>query len=82
MEKTLTPAEIADAIINDYDGDVERVRQFYLAAVRLRGSSPLADQVLDRLDRWLIENRWMPMLRPFLERYDAAHPFEEGDDEY
>lgn len=68
MDKTFTPAEIADAIINDFGGDVEQVRQFYLAAIRLRGSSPLVDQVLNKLDHWLIENRWIPMLRPILDR--------------
>jgi hypothetical protein len=57
MEKTFTAAEIADGIINDFAGDVERVRQFYLAAIRLRGSSAQVDQVLDQLDHWLIENR-------------------------
>ena len=68
MDKTFTPAEIADGIISDFGGDVERVRQFYLAAIRLRGSSTQVDQVLDKIDHWLIENRWIPMLRPILDR--------------
>ena len=68
MDKTFTPAEIADAIINKFNGDVERVLQFYEAAYTLTGLAPIVDQVLENVDAWLIERTIVPSMRPILDK--------------
>jgi hypothetical protein len=70
MNKTFTPANILEAIVNKLDGDVKLVLQFYEAAYTLKGLSPNVGQVLETLDAWLIEQTIVPSMRPILDKLD------------
>ncbi len=53
----------ARAIVSYLGEDPVKVLAFYQNAdPRLRGKHPLVDALLDELDDWLIEKRWMPHL--------------------
>jgi hypothetical protein len=56
QEKTFTVAEVVQAIIDYFEGDWRRVRDFYrVADAKLHFASPLTDAILDEIDRWLMQ---------------------------
>lgn len=63
---------VVDTIVSFYDNDTEKVLAFYDAAYdKLWGKSPEVDAILDGIDLWLMNNRWMPRFDLENEDWDA-----------